>query len=57
MNGSARPAYEHYLVYLLPFDLTDRLETSQQTLDTARFQKVDPFFGSSAPGQPVAVST
>jgi hypothetical protein len=57
MNGSARPAYEHYLVYILPFDLTDRLETSQQTLDTARFQKVDPFFGSSAPGQPVALST
>jgi hypothetical protein len=27
MNGSARPAYKHYLLYLPPFDLTDRLET------------------------------
>ena len=32
MNGSARPAYKHYLLYLPPFDLTDRLETRQQTL-------------------------
>ena len=31
MNGSARPAYKHYLVCLPPFDLTDRLETRQQT--------------------------
>jgi hypothetical protein len=27
MNGSARPAYKHYLLYL-----PDRLETRQQTL-------------------------
>ena len=32
MNGSARPAYKHYLLYLPPFDLTDSLETRQQTL-------------------------
>jgi hypothetical protein len=32
MNGSARPAKKHYLMYLPPFDLTDRLETRQQTL-------------------------
>jgi hypothetical protein len=32
MKGSARPAYKHDLVYLPPFDLTDRLETRQQTL-------------------------
>jgi hypothetical protein len=44
MNGSARPAYKHCLLYLSPFDLTNHLETRQQTLDTARFQKVDPFF-------------
>ena len=30
MNGSARPAYNNYLLYLPPFDLTDRLETCQQ---------------------------
>jgi hypothetical protein len=32
MKGSARPAYKHDLVYLPPFDLTDRLETRQKTL-------------------------
>jgi len=32
MNGSARPACKQYLLYLPPFDLTDRLETRQQTL-------------------------
>jgi hypothetical protein len=32
MNGSARPAYKHYLLYPSPFELTDRLETRQQTL-------------------------
>jgi hypothetical protein len=26
-----RPAYKHYPLYLPPFDLTDRLETRQQT--------------------------
>jgi hypothetical protein len=32
MNGSARPTYKHYLLYLPPFDVTDRLETRQQAL-------------------------
>jgi len=32
MNESARPAYKHYLLYLPPFDLTDCLESRQQTL-------------------------
>jgi len=27
MNRSARPAYKHNLLYIHPFDLTDRLET------------------------------
>jgi hypothetical protein len=31
MNGSARPSHKHYLLYRPPFDLTDRLETCQQT--------------------------
>ena len=31
MNRSARPAYKHKLLYLPPFDLTDRLETREQT--------------------------